>query len=173
MVFFDHSTNNSRLFRLTFGRKAKVEKLTVPAIEDIRALKMVFTADSKYLIVGAADHTVRAISIFSEKVIVFDEHTKTAENKRPAIIRTLAVSPDSKWIASGDLQNNIHIFDLKKRKVQGAFDSSHALQLHATLPILESLHMNFAFIPQTSHIIVIYGDSSYYIYDYENGVTLE
>ncbi|KAI9206674.1 quinon protein alcohol dehydrogenase-like superfamily [Polychytrium aggregatum] len=62
--------------------------------------------------------------------------TRIAKSKtlsKKEMIASLAVSPEGKWLASGDLLNRIHVFDLE------------SLSLRATLPVFESLHTSLGF----------------------------
>lgn len=64
---------------------------------------LTFTPDSKYIISGSEDTTIKVWDIDQRKLLF------TYYNHKSRII-CLAVSPDNNTVASGSLENNFHIW---------------------------------------------------------------
>ena len=71
---------------------------------------LTFTPDGKHLIVGGSDGTVRVLSIAGKR-----ETSRTKEHKGD--VRTVAVSPDSKLVASGSSDQTAIVWDLSDEGV--------------------------------------------------------
>ncbi|TPX65865.1 hypothetical protein SpCBS45565_g04902 [Spizellomyces sp. 'palustris'] len=71
------------------------------------------------------------------------------------MVATLAVSGDGQWLASGDLLNRIHVFNLD------------SLKHHATLPIFSSLHTSLTFHPSSPTLVVTCTSNEFFLYDCE------
>ncbi|KAJ3162842.1 U3 small nucleolar RNA-associated protein 4 [Geranomyces michiganensis] len=72
------------------------------------------------------------------------------------MIATLAVSADGQWLASGDMFNRIHVFNLD------------ALKHHATLPVFSSMHTTLTFHPSSPTLVVTLTSNEFYLYDCED-----
>ncbi|CAK4203443.1 unnamed protein product [Aphanomyces euteiches] len=96
------------------------------------AYSLVFTADSQRLITG--DVVLRLIDLASLSVI------KTFTPRRALQTKTLCVSPDGQWLASGDIQNHISVFNLDSMSFYAEFpkpaDMHTCMGFHATGKIL-------------------------------------
>ncbi|KAJ3183700.1 U3 small nucleolar RNA-associated protein [Gaertneriomyces sp. JEL0708] len=71
-------------------------------------------------------------------------------------ISSLTVSGDGQWLASGDLLNRIHIFNLD------------ALHHHSTLPTFSSLHTTISFHPTSPVLLITTTSNRFYLYDVED-----
>ncbi|KAJ3377282.1 U3 small nucleolar RNA-associated protein, partial [Entophlyctis sp. JEL0112] len=93
---------------------------------------ILFTKDSKMLILAGSDCVVRVIDVSETSsdtsfgiLGAFSEHAANTQNGleigtsncRKENICTLAVSGDSQWLATGDLANRIYVFNLDNMKV--------------------------------------------------------
>nr|KAJ3415656.1 U3 small nucleolar RNA-associated protein 4 [Polyrhizophydium stewartii] len=96
------------------------------------ALALVFTSDGQRLVAAGVDGL-----------------------RDGAAVSSLAVSHDGKWLASGDVLNRIHVFNLETHKLQ------------ATLPVFHSLHTSLSFHPTQPTLIVTCTSNEFYLYDVE------
>ncbi|KAJ3115246.1 U3 small nucleolar RNA-associated protein [Phlyctochytrium bullatum] len=71
------------------------------------------------------------------------------------LVASVSVSGDGQWLATGDLANRIHIFNLD------------SLMHHATLPRPASLHTALSFQPDTSVVAVATASNELFLYDAE------
>ncbi|KAI8818219.1 quinon protein alcohol dehydrogenase-like superfamily [Fimicolochytrium jonesii] len=71
------------------------------------------------------------------------------------MVVTLSVSGDGQWLASGDMLNRIHVFNLD------------SLKHHATLPIFSTLHTTLTFHPTSPTLITTTASNEFYLYDCE------
>jgi U3 small nucleolar RNA-associated protein 4 len=83
----------------------------------------------------------------------FEQHTNGATSD--CTICSLAISSDSQWLASGDTNNNIYVFNLD------------TLLYHSKLPIFSSYHTSISFHPLSATIVVTCLSNEFYIYDVE------
>ena len=155
--------------------------------DDIRVRKMdylskdigparyiLFTPDCTRLLAASLDNRIQVIDISSGHMIhEFSEHrngvplhyssiSKESSStvwidmnlaRLPGIIRTLAVSHDGQWIASGDSLNRVFVYHLD------------SLQLHSIVPIRETPHVHLTFEPCQNHLIVVYSNRFFIVYD--------
>jgi len=73
-------------------------------------------------------------------------------------ICTIAVSLDGQWLASGDTDNQIHIFNMD------------TLKYHTTLPTFDSQHTTFGFHHSGNTLVVVCASNRFYLYDVEEKV---
>ncbi|KAI8619181.1 WD40-repeat-containing domain protein [Chytriomyces sp. MP71] len=137
-----------------------------------------FTPDSKRVILAGTDSVVRVVDVSDSRggefplLTAFTEHRVgrvdedemedvVHENgvgkKRSSVelVATLSVSGDSQWLATGDLANRIHVFNLDR------------LKHHATLPNFPSQHATFSFSVDSSVLAVILASNEIFLYDAE------
>ena len=92
------------------------------------ARSLVFSPDSKRLIVGGSDCVVYVLGLENVNQVTllttFTHHTghfnltnkmisgTTKQDKIPSAIISLVVSFDGQWLVTGDLLNRIYVFDL-------------------------------------------------------------
>lgn len=122
------------------------------------ASRIVFTPDSQRLVLASLlDQVVVVVALESRSVLRSLEVSRGAgaEDLRQPIV-TLSVSPDGQWLFTGDLGNNMDVYNL---------DSLH---FHATLPRSPSQHTAVAFHPSGSMLVVGCADNRFIIYDVEH-----
>jgi len=83
----------------------------------------------------------------------FEQHTNGATSD--CTICSLAISSDSQWLASGDTNNNIYVFNLD------------TLLYHSKLPTFSSFHTSVSFHPLSATIVVTCLSNEFFIYDVE------
>ncbi|TPX62599.1 hypothetical protein PhCBS80983_g00402 [Powellomyces hirtus] len=164
-------------------RKMKEFSATVGTVIPA-AHKLCFTPDSLRMIVAGSDSVIYLVDLSQGVAGVFDIVQKfsahrgdeASEDDEDAMdvdgndardsgkifkkggremIATLAVSGDGQWLASGDLLNRIHIFNLD------------SLKHHATLPVFSALHTTLSFHPSSPTLIVTCTSNEFYLYDCE------
>lgn len=154
MAFSDSTA--TKVFRLALAdnrtRKCSVSKVRDFALASVFSHALAFTPDERLLVSAGSDSVLRLVDLESPEQIAceFSEHRATGP-----IIR-LAVSADGRWLASGDVSNKIHVFDLKKKK------------LHCTLPVFDTQHCALAFHPKTAQLLVACVCNRVYAYDTHN-----
>jgi len=78
---------------------------------------LVFTKDSKQLLIGLGNGTVQLVNCEEkEKVIVFGEPTDTKD-----AITSIALSMDEQYLATGSMNCNVKLWDIEKQKVSTVF----------------------------------------------------
>jgi U3 small nucleolar RNA-associated protein 4 len=175
-----------RLFRLISHNDNSIQVCKVDSLsQDLKPARLVnFTPDSHRLIVVTLDNTVQLVdititattSIITGRLIhEFYEHQKgihlnlelqpssfllldTSLAERSATIQTMAISHDGQWLASGDHLNRIFIYHLD------------SLQLHAILPVRETHHVYLTFEPHHNHLIVVYANQFFILYDVDQRI---
>ncbi|KAI8852751.1 WD40-repeat-containing domain protein [Chytridium lagenaria] len=139
------------------------------------SLSICFSPDSRKLVLGGSDSVVRIVDISGvlndggegsvEVLAAFKQHAgeegmvidgEVGGSKGRELVSSLAVSKDGQWLATGDLGNRIHIFNLD------------ALKHHATLPRFTTLHTAIAFHPTSPILTVTTSSNELYIYDAED-----
>ncbi|KAL6065936.1 U3 small nucleolar RNA-associated protein [Balamuthia mandrillaris] len=143
--------------------------------------RLLFTPDSSKLIIATNESSIQIVDLVAPDepriIKTFTQHqaqsfdtvpigtegeqpeAKTEPNQsgvfKTAPICTLAVSLDGQWLASGDLNNHIYVYNLD------------TLQCHTMLPIFESQHTTFAFHQRGSTLVVVCASNQFYLYDVE------
>ncbi|KAJ3162242.1 U3 small nucleolar RNA-associated protein 4 [Geranomyces variabilis] len=165
-------------------RKAREFSLTVGASLP-SAHKLCFAPDSLRLIIAGCDSRIYLVDLSRgaegayDIVATFSAHRgDEADDEDPdamdvdgqspkdsgkivkkggrEMIATLAVSADGQWLASGDMLNRIHVFNLD------------ALKHHATLPVFSSMHTTLTFHPSSPTLVVTCTSNEFYLYDCED-----
>lgn len=144
--------------------------------EAIEAARWVtFTPDSSRLLVATLDNKIQLIDVMSGNLIheflnhrdgislnVSSSSSKESSSclwldpnlsNLSSTIRTMTVSQDGQWLASGDNLNRIFIYHLD------------SLQLHATIPVREVCHVNLSFEPHHNNLMIVYANLFFVIYD--------
>jgi len=116
------------------------------------------TEGKSLLVIGGLDGTVQLVNFTDEEnaevTHTFKQHltpyagSNNQKQLRPTTLTTLAMSSDGHWLASGDLNNAVHIFNLDSEK--------H----FSRLPTFESQHSAFAFRPDSSVLLITLVDNS-------------
>ncbi|KAJ3250685.1 U3 small nucleolar RNA-associated protein 4 [Chytriomyces hyalinus] len=129
-----------------------------------------FTPDSKRLVLAGTDSIVRIVAISDAGFPILAQLTQHrgtvgSGNRKNAssnvgftgreLVSSLAVSEDSQWLATGDLANRIHIFNLDSMK--------H----HVTVPHFKSQHTTFSFVNQSSALVITLNTNEVFLYDAE------
>ncbi|CAG8528012.1 6057_t:CDS:10 [Ambispora gerdemannii] len=116
-----------------------------------------FTPDNSKLIMVTVDSYVVVVGLNKwhqgrfDVLACFDNHA----TKMASTITTIAVSNDSRWLATGDLSNKIHIFDLR--------DFSHYTQVQK----FKSLQNGLTFNPNSSILLITLISNEFYLFDLE------
>jgi len=107
------------LFKLIYSKKGiLVKRIHLPSkIES--ATKLLFTNDSSMLIIATNNSTIHILNLENNQIL--QTITTNINEDTSYFICTLAISNDDKWLASGDLNNFIHIYDLSSFKVVQIF----------------------------------------------------
>ena len=112
------------------------KKFCPPHLRSTRAVRIAFCPDSPRAVIAADDGSVQVVALWTEAG--GDLHARHDTTLVPragdsAAICTLAVSADARWLACGDLDNRVRVFNLE----EGC--------LHATLPVFRAMHTACAF----------------------------
>ncbi|RHY28967.1 hypothetical protein DYB32_005566 [Aphanomyces invadans] len=124
-----------------------IKKLPLASTVAHPAYSMVFTADSQRLITG--DVAVRLIDLTSLSAI------KVFVKKRSVQTKSLAVSSDGQWLAVGDLDNHISVFNLD------------AMSYYADFPTPQDMHTCLGFHPNGKTLVVATVTNHFACYDVE------
>jgi len=170
-----------KLFYIKFNEKtSKVEIKKVREIEKLQipgAHKLIFTPCSTKLIVAGINSIIYVLDLSNvEKkysantmesegeeeeqedqydIILLKEFEQHANGTSDSTICSLAISSDSQWLASGDTNNNIYVFNLD------------TLLYYSKLPSFTSFHTSLSFHPLSATIVVTCLSNEFYIYDVE------
>ncbi|KAL1924575.1 uncharacterized protein VTP21DRAFT_4229 [Calcarisporiella thermophila] len=163
-----------KLFHLQYNEHNQVSvqkvrslpNLSGPDAETMGAHQLLFTPDSTKLIVASLDSTVAILDLSQWpgeiKVLRrFGQHQGTgdggeSEQGKPSSVISLAVSADGQWMATGDLLNRVHVFNLD------------TLQHHLTLPRYGSTHTALSFHPyKPNTLVVALANNELYLHDLE------
>jgi U3 small nucleolar RNA-associated protein 4 len=166
-----------RLFRLELidDNDIRVRKMGYLTANIEPARCILFTPDCTRLLAASLDNRIQVIDVSNGRVIhEFYDHRNGVSSmpyssiskeslstvwidanlaRLPGIIRTLTVSHDGQWVACGDSLNRIFIYHLD------------SLQLHSIVPIREAPHVYLAFEPCHNHLIVVYSNRFFVLYD--------
>lgn len=114
----------SKLYRITETARGLAVKKCKILPEIIGAQCLTFSPDSSLLIFANLDSIIRVFDIESMQIVAeFDQHADTAmqidedQGNNSELIVSLAVSSDGKYLVSGDLSNQINVFDLESFEV--------------------------------------------------------
>ncbi|RHY22766.1 hypothetical protein DYB25_006995 [Aphanomyces astaci] len=125
----------------------EIKKLPLAATVAHPAYSMVFTADSERLITG--DVAVRLIDLTSLSVI------KSLVKKNAVQTKSLAVSSDGQWLAVGDLNNHLSVFNLD------------TMSFYADFPTPQDMHTCMRFHPNGKILVVATVSNHFACYDVE------
>ncbi|ORX79829.1 WD40 repeat-like protein [Anaeromyces robustus] len=156
-----HIKYNEKYTKVEINKVREIEKLQIPGAHKLR-----FTPCSTKLIVAGIDSIIYVLDLtnvekkYSEdKMEKFEQHinnnTNINNNSKNCTICSLAISSDSQWLASGDTNNNIYVFNLD------------TLLYHSKLPSFSSFHTSLNFHPLSATIVVTCLSNEFYIYDVE------
>ncbi|KAF7725831.1 U3 small nucleolar RNA-associated protein [Apophysomyces ossiformis] len=169
---------NTRLFKLQLSGQATVKKERnfestlnqYLAAHNAAAGShhVLFTPGSEKLIIVTSESRILIVDLLHDgcekfKVIRefgyhrgLDNKENVIEGSKVATVITLAVSSDGQWLATGDDDNKIHVFNLD------------SLQHHITLPRLSSPHTALSFNEfRPSELFVGLASNEFYIYNVE------
>jgi len=111
---------------------------------------MVFVNEQDYLICASTEHTVQVVDLIAHKLLhSFGSHRHTAP------IRSLSVSADGQWVAAGDVDNDIFVYNMD------------TALLHNQLPVFDSGHTVLEFHPRGAVLVVACWSGDFYLYDVE------
>ncbi|KDO35345.1 hypothetical protein SPRG_00194 [Saprolegnia parasitica CBS 223.65] len=133
-----------KVFRLEGSNVTKVPLSTAIAQP---AYSLLFTADSAHLITG--DVVVRVLNMHSLSVL------KTFSTPHALQTKTLAVSRDGQWLASGDIGNHLSVFNLD------------SMQYYCELPTPASMHTAIALHPSGKTLVATTISNHFACYDVE------
>ncbi|OUM69505.1 hypothetical protein PIROE2DRAFT_38084, partial [Piromyces sp. E2] len=166
-----HIKYNQKSTKVEINKVREIEKLQIPG-----AHKLIFTPCSTKLVVAGIDSIIYVLDLsnIEKKYSVnkmdsddaeenedqydiillkeFEQHTNGTTN---STICSLAISSDSQWLASGDTNNNIYVFNLD------------TLLYHSKLPSFSSFHTSISFHPLSATIVVTCLSNEFFIYDVE------
>ncbi|CAG8620383.1 10080_t:CDS:2, partial [Ambispora leptoticha] len=121
---------------------------------------LLFAPDNSKLIMVTVDSYVVVVGLNNwhqgrfDVLACFDNHARDAEkNKMASTITTIVVSNDSRWLATGDLSNNIYIFNLK--------NLSHYIPVQK----FQSLQNGLTFSPNSSILLITLTSNEFYLFD--------
>jgi U3 small nucleolar RNA-associated protein 4 len=135
---------------------------------------VVFTPDGSRLLAATLDNVIQMIDVATGRLIhEFLDHrngvcvdTTSSKETSPiwldsklaqlaGTIRTMAVSHDGQWLASGDSVNRVFVYHLD------------SLQLHTIVPMRDTAHVHLSFEPHRNHLIVVNANHFFVVYDVE------
>ncbi|KAG9303417.1 hypothetical protein G9A89_013743 [Geosiphon pyriformis] len=122
------------------------------------AHRLLFTPDSSKLIIATVNSYIVIVELdnwHQDKFNVlcyFNNHAKA----EPSTISTIDVSTDGEWLATGDVSNRIHLYNLK------------TLQYYTTLPRLSSIHTSLTFDPSSPIMVITLASNEIYLFDLES-----
>ena len=156
--------HRTKLFRVTYATNDDAASPQIAPMKASGAVQLPgshsikFTPDGTRMVVAGNDSVVYIVGIdasMSYSVIhAFDDHKAF---KRPSTIVSTVVSFDGQWLVTGDVSNNIFVYNLD------------ALMLHAKMPMFKSIHTFIGFHQKKHEIVVTCGSNEFYIYDVDNG----
>ncbi|KAF0691925.1 Aste57867_16921 [Aphanomyces stellatus] len=130
-----------------------IKKLPLASSVAAPAYSMVFTADSARLVTG--DVTLRLIDMASLSLV------KTFAPRAALQTKTLAVSQDGQWLACGDIQNNLSVFNLD------------SMSFYAEFPKPLAMHTCMGFHPAGKILVVATLSNHFACYDVERKTLTE
>ncbi|ORY44261.1 WD40 repeat-like protein [Neocallimastix californiae] len=167
-----HIKYNEKSTKVEINKVREIEKLQIPG-----AHKLLFTPCSTKLIVAGINSIIYVLDLsnvekkYSDNKMENDDAVEEDENEYDIIllkefeqhnngtsdctICSLAISSDSQWLASGDTNNNIYVFNLD------------TLLYHSKLPTFSSFHTSVSFHPLSATIVVTCLSNEFFIYDVE------
>lgn len=114
---------------MTYKIKKCQDFPSAPAIP--AATTLCFTVDSSRLIIAGTDASISVVDLLPEFPIVKRfKHYVASIDQEKEMIGSLAVSADGQWLASGDLLNQINIWNLDTLLVCGR-DLKHSTHISA------------------------------------------
>jgi U3 small nucleolar RNA-associated protein 4 len=163
-----------KVFKLPLDDSGRVTKVKVPEECAGPARLMHFVDKSSTLVLVTEKSAVKILTLeevngtndsvqvtlkhaFAQPVVQAEqaESNSNSNSSNSGSVCTLASSADGQWVATGDSDNTIHIFNTDSAK------------RHWTLPILDSTHTTFAFHHSSSTLVVMCASNRFYIFDVE------
>lgn len=117
------------------------------------ASQLCFSSDSTHLFSASTQSSVHMVSL-SQPECKFVATFKTKSGSHQAI-HLLAASEDGKWLASANIDNEVHIYNLQTRKA------------HCTVPIYSSAVSAMAIHPTTNCLFMVHADQQIFEFSIE------
>ncbi|KAF9974306.1 U3 small nucleolar RNA-associated protein [Actinomortierella ambigua] len=159
------------------GQLVVKKQKTFPGVRSTGAHYLTFTPDSARLVVASTDSQVVVVDLSKWESGSFDilrrfgqhagndqdesdmdidaEGDVILSNQSAETIVSMAVSADGLWLATGDLKNRIHIFNLD------------TLQHHATLPVFDATLTSLVFHPYSPTLVIPTASNVFYLFNVE------
>lgn len=130
-------------------------KLKLPEAVAGPARVLAFSPDSTRLVIASDAHQIRVLDVEKMEVVkTFRVAASIAASSASPII-SLSISQDGQWLATGDADNLISVYNLD------------SMQFYCHLPRPSEMHTNLGFNPSGKTLVVTLVSNSFVCYDVE------
>eukprot|EP00005_Dracoamoeba_jomungandri_P001621 CAMPEP_0174250046 /NCGR_PEP_ID=MMETSP0439-20130205/343_1 /TAXON_ID=0 /ORGANISM="Stereomyxa ramosa, Strain Chinc5" /LENGTH=552 /DNA_ID=CAMNT_0015330019 /DNA_START=350 /DNA_END=2005 /DNA_ORIENTATION=- len=151
-----YTSGNSNPAMQKVNEEVEIEIETVGPKKGLPAARhILFTPDSSCIILSTQKSLIRVLLLPTFELLgKFSQHQGDALNNiPPSPITFLSLSSDARWLASADLTNTIHVFDLDSFK--------H----HCTLPRFDSPYTAIEFHCLQATLVVVCASNQFYLWN--------
>jgi U3 small nucleolar RNA-associated protein 4 len=150
-----------KLFELNVEQDFQPTKVaTLPSSVTGPARVLAFSPDSTRLVIASSSHQIRVLDLAKMEVIkTFEVATPARDGdesaQTPSPLVSLTISSDGQWLATGDVANNLAIYNLD------------SMQFYCHLPCPSEMHTSMGFNPSGKTLVVTLVSNSFVCFDVE------